>query len=191
VDPLTAHECGNQRYLAIPWLDACLGARLPEKPGDPLKPMPTEEAWHAELLATDALPAPQFKGDKAKAVWLPNETIAKSWRQYVTDTAVTDTTPPPAPAAPVVKGNEVTWTAEADLESGLAKFLIERDGKVIATVPEEGKNPFGRPIFQGLQYSDTPAAPLVEMRYTDTAAEAGKTHAYRIIAVNTAGLESK
>ena len=30
VDPLTAHECGNQRYLAIPWLDACLTARLPK-----------------------------------------------------------------------------------------------------------------------------------------------------------------
>ena len=30
VDPLTAHECGNQRYMAIAWLDACLAARLPE-----------------------------------------------------------------------------------------------------------------------------------------------------------------
>ena len=29
VDPLTAHECGNARYLAIPWLDACLSVRLP------------------------------------------------------------------------------------------------------------------------------------------------------------------
>lgn len=191
VDPLTAHECGNQRYLAIPWLDACLGARLPETPGDPLRPMPTDGAWHAELLATEALPAAEFKGDKAKSIWLPNEAVAKSWKQYVTDTAVTDTTPPPSPSAPLVKGNELTWTAEADLESGLAKFLIERDGKVIATVPETGSNPFGRPIFQGLQYSDTPAAPLVEMRFTDTAAEAGKSHVYRIIAVNTAGLESK
>ncbi len=191
VDPLTAHECGNQRYLAIPWLDACLSARLPEKSGDPLKPMPTDGAWQAELLATEALPAEQFKGDKTKSVWLPNESIAKSWKQYVTDTAVTDTTPPPAPSAPVVKGNELTWTAKADLESGLAKFLIERDGKVIATVPEEGKNPFGRPIFQGLQYSDTPAAPLVEMRFTDQTAEAGKTHAYRILSVNTVGLQSK
>nr|MCU0713624.1 hypothetical protein [Pirellula sp.] len=26
VDPITSHECGNQRYLAIPWLDACLAA---------------------------------------------------------------------------------------------------------------------------------------------------------------------
>ena len=33
-DPLTSHECGNQRYLAMPWLDACLTARLPAKSGD-------------------------------------------------------------------------------------------------------------------------------------------------------------
>ena len=191
VDPRSAHECGNQRYLAIPWLDACLSARLPQKSGDPLKPMPTEEAWLAELLANDALPAAEFKGNAERAVWLPNETIAKSWKQYVTDTSIADTTPPPAPSAPVVKGKELTWTAEADLESGLAHFLIERDGKVIATVPEKGKNPFGRPIFQGLQYSDTPIAPLVPMHFSDQTAEAGKTHSYRIISVNTVGLESK
>ncbi len=191
VDPLTAHECGNQRYLAIPWLDACLSARLPKRPGDPLRPMPTEGIWLADLLAIKALPAAQFKGDPAKAVWLPNEKVAKAWMQYVTDTKVADTTPPPAPAAPVVKGNELTWTAEADLESGLAHFLIERDGQVIATVPKDAKNPFGRPIFQGLQYSDTPAAPLVQMRFTDTTAQSGNQHSYRIIAVNTQGLKSK
>lgn len=190
VDPLTAHECGNQRYLAIPWLDACLAARLPEKPGDPLKAMPTDGIWLAGLLSTEALPASEFKGDAQQAVWLPNEAVAKQWMQYVTDTAVTDTTPPPAPSAPALKGNELTWTAEADLESGLAHFLIERDGQVIATVPEKGKNPFGRPVFQGLQYSDTPAAPLVEMRYTDAGSEVGKTHRYRVISVNTAGLKS-
>ena len=38
VDPLAAHECGNQRYMAIPWLDACLTARLPAKPGQPAQP---------------------------------------------------------------------------------------------------------------------------------------------------------
>lgn len=191
VDPLTAHECGNQRYLAIPWLDACLSARLPKQPGDPLRPMPTEGSWLADLLATKALPAAQFKGDPTKAVWLPNEKVAKAWMQYVTDTKVTDTTPPPAPTAPVVKGNELTWTAEADLESGLAHFLIERDGQVIATVPKDAKNPFGRPIFQGLQYSDTPAAPLVLMWFTDPTAQSGKKHSYRIIAVNTQGLKSE
>src|SRR4029077_3367447 len=44
-DPLSSHECGNQRYLAIPWLDACLAARLPAKAGAPLKPMPASKAW--------------------------------------------------------------------------------------------------------------------------------------------------
>ena len=191
VDPLTAHECGNQRYLAIPWREACLSARLPDKTGDPLNPMPTEGAWLATLLSTEAKPAASFTGDSARAVWLPNERIAKAWMNYVTDTDIADTTPPASPSEPDVNGSEITWTADADLESGIAHFVIERDGKVLATVPEKPKNPFGRPIFQGLQYSDTPAIPLMEMRYTDTTAEAGKTYQYRVITVNTASLESK
>jgi pimeloyl-ACP methyl ester carboxylesterase len=47
VDPLTSHECGNQRYLAIPWLDACLTARLPKSPGGPLNVIPAGDAWLA------------------------------------------------------------------------------------------------------------------------------------------------
>ena len=70
-------------------------------------------------------------------------------------------------------------------------FIIERDGKFLANVPEQGKNPFGRPIFQNLQYSDTPTQPLVPMKYTDAKAEAGKKYTYSIIAVNTTGLKSK
>src|SRR5262249_18005026 len=61
-----------------------------------------------------------------------------------------------------------------------------------AGVPEGGaKNPFGRPVFQGLQYSDTPTQPVVPLRFTDTTAGAGKKHTYRVIAVNTVGLKSK
>src|SRR5206468_556850 len=67
---------------------------------------------------------------------------------------------------------------------------IERDGKFLVQVPEQGKNPFGRPVFQDLQYSDTPTQPLVPMGYTDSKAAAGKTHSYRVIAVNTAGAKS-
>lgn len=191
VDPLTAHECGNQRYFAIPWLDACLAARLPENAGEPLRVMPTDGAWFAELHSNQASPASGFAGKPETAIWLPNESVARHWSRYVTDTDVEDTTPPPAPSKPVVKDNVLTWTSEADPESGLAHFLIERDGEIIATVPENGKNPFGRPIFQGLQYSDTPLAPLVEMRFADPAPEAGKAHTYRVISVNTAGLPSK
>lgn len=191
VDPLTSHECGNQRYLAIPWLDACLAARLPEKGGDELRSMPAGQAWLAPLLGTEAVPASAFAGDSKSAVWLPGESTAKAWMSYVKDTAVPDTTPPPAPGDLKVAGTELTWTAEADLESGIASFIIVRDGEPIAIVPEEGKNPFGRPIFQGLQYSDTPTQPMAEMRFTDPSPEPGKNHQYRVIAVNTAGLKSE
>jgi len=191
VDPLTSHECGNQRYMAIAWLDACLAVRLPKTAGAPLSLMPSEKAWIAPLLAQEAVPAAKFSGDPNKAGWLPNEAVAKDWMAYVKDTALPDTTPPPAPTNLRVTGNQLTWQAEADLESGLAGFIIERDGKEIAKLPEQPKNPFGRPIFQGLQYSDTPALPLVPMSYTDKTAEPGKTHTYRVIAVNTVGLKSK
>lgn len=191
VDPLTAHECGNQRYMAIAWLDACLAVRLPDKSGDPLKPMPTEGAWLAELLGSEAVPAGKFSGDPKLALWLPNEKVAKKWMQYVKDTEVKDSTPPPAPRNVRTEGNVLTWEADADLESGTAQFLIERDGEVVGAVPEQAKNPFGRPIFQGLQYSDTPAQPLARMTFTDTKAEPGKEHSYRVIQVNTAGLKSE
>ncbi len=191
VDPLTAHECGNQRYLALPWLDACLSARLPKDPGEALKPMPTDHAWLAPLLGLEAVPAASFTGTAQNAVWLPDATVAKAWMQYVKDTVIADTTPPPAPTDLRVAGKELTWQAQADLESGIAAFLIERDGQALATVPDNAKNPFGRSLFQGLQYSDTPTQPLVKMSFTDTKAEAGKTYRYRVIAVNTAGLKSE
>jgi hypothetical protein len=108
---------------------------------------------------------------------------------YIRDTKIPDRTPPPAPTDLKLKGNVLTWQAEADLESGLAHFIIQRDGKPIGTVPENPKNRFGRPIFQGLQYSDTPAAPLVPMRFIDKTAGNAK-YVYRVIAVNTAGLKS-
>ena len=190
VDPLTAHECGNARYLAIPWLDACLTVRLP-KQGYTLNAMPASEAWLAPLNQAKAVPAAKFDGDKTTSVWLPNETLAKAWMQYITDSAVPDTTPPPAPVNLAVQGNVLRWEATADVESGIAHFIIERDGKELATVTGTGKNPFGRPLFQNLQYSDTPVQPLAQMTYTDATATPGKEHRYRVITVNTVGLRSE
>lgn len=188
VDPLTSHEAGNQRYMAIPWLDACLTDRLPDRAGDPLRSMPADAAWLAPLLGDTAVPASDYSGDPAEAMWLPNEQVAQAWMHYVRDTKVPDTTPPPAPTNVQVDGGVVTWEAEADPESGIAYFVIERDGEEIATVPENPENRFGRPLFQGLQYSDTPLQPRAEMRFVDKAGADGR---YRVVAVNTAGLRSR
>ncbi|MGV3486836.1 MAG: hypothetical protein ACO1RT_20640 [Planctomycetaceae bacterium] len=190
IDPFSSHECGNQRYLAIPWFDTCLSLRLPEMNGQPLRDLPTEDDFLAEPTGSEAAPAKEFTGDPLQAAWLPNEIAAQAWMQYVKDTAVGDETPPPAPTQVRVSGNRLTWEAEPDLQSGLAGFVIERDGEALATLPEQAKNPFGRPIFQNLQYSDTPTQPLIPMQFTDSTAIDGSSHSYRVIAINTVGKKS-
>ena len=190
IDPLTAHECGNSRYMAIAWLDSCLTLRLPEQSGAKLKLMPKNDVYLASFLAKNAVPEAEFKGDKDKASWFHSREVAKVWEHFVEDTAIPDNTPPPAPTDLLVKGNQLTWKADADLESGIGHFIIERDGQFLAKV-EGPKNRYGRQLFQGLQYSDTPAFPLIQMKFTDNKQESGKTHSYKVISVNTVGLKSK
>jgi hypothetical protein len=107
--------------------------------------------------------------------------------------ATNDTTPPPAPfnvaSKATAEGIELTWDAYADFESGLRQFLIKKDGQVVGRIPENLKSPFGRPIFQGMSYGDTPTQPLAQMRFVDKGAKAGAK--YQVVAVNSAGLESK
>jgi pimeloyl-ACP methyl ester carboxylesterase len=197
-DPRTGHECGDSRYLAIPFLDACLAMRLPD-PGSSsqtLKPVDMSHAWLAPLLSKEAKPADQFKGDPNCAVWLPNEAVAKAWMDYVKTGAVSDNTPPPAPydvkAAPKEnEGTEITWTAEADFESGIRNFVISRDGQELASVPETPVGKFGRPLFQSMTYHDTPSQHMPEMRYVDASAKAGEKHTYAVITVNSVGLKSQ
>src|SRR5207245_4454537 len=61
IDPLTSHECGNQRYFAVPWLDACLSARLPKAAKEPLQGMPADRAWLAAVTGGEAVPAAKYQ----------------------------------------------------------------------------------------------------------------------------------
>jgi hypothetical protein len=191
-DPLSGHDCGDSRYLAIPFFDACLAMRLPEKTGEPLREMDTKPSWLAELMSRAAVPAAKMSGGAAKkAVWLPNEAVARAWMQYVKGGAVADTTPPPAPTRVQVKRLspsevEITWDAVADFESGLRAFVIERNRRVLAQVPETPIGKYGRPLFQTLSFHDTPEPPLPAMRNVDTT-----NGTYRVIAINGAGLKSE
>jgi hypothetical protein len=196
-DPRTGHECGDSRYLAIPFLDACLAARLPDKgsTSQTLKPMVTNKAWLAPLFGDEAKPAADYKGNANEAVWLPNEAVAKAWMEYVKTGATSDTTPPPAPfnvktSTKGDEGTEITWNAEADFESGIRNFIVLRDGRELAQVPEKPVGKFGRPLFQSMTYHDTPNQPMPEMRYVDASTRPGEKHTYSIIAVNSVGLKS-
>jgi hypothetical protein len=197
-DPVSGHDCGDSRYLAIPFFDACLAMRLPEKGAKDaaLKPVDPSLAWLAPFAGDMALPAAEYKNDPKEAVWLPSVAVAQAWMEYVKTGTVSDATPPPAPFNVRVstrkdQGNEVTWDAEADFESGIGGFVVLRDGRGVARLPERAPDwVFGRPLFQGLSFHDTPEAPFPRMSYLDSAAPVGVKHTYAIICLNSAGLPS-
>ncbi len=84
-DPLTAHECGDSRYVAIPFFDACLAMRLPDPRASKqtLKPVDISAAWLADEFGEVAVPAAEYHGDANHSVWLPNAAVAKAWMEYV------------------------------------------------------------------------------------------------------------
>lgn len=197
-DPLTSHQCGDSRYLAIPFFDACLAMRLPAQGGTSraLRPVDTGKGWLAPLLGEQAVTAKDFAGNANEAVWLPDASVAKAWSEYVTQGATSDTTPPPAPFALKAAASSpteviLTWDAEADFESGIGGFVILRDGMEIGKLPGKPVGKFGRPLFQVMSYHDTPEKPLPEMRFVDKAATRGTKHRYEVITVNSVGLKSK
>ncbi|HBJ35390.1 MAG TPA: hypothetical protein DDZ51_11695 [Planctomycetaceae bacterium] len=191
VEPNCSHQCGNSRYLAIPWFDACLAQRLPDQQGQPLKAMDESKAWLADLLSAETFAGADYSGDKKTSVWLPNERVARVYRQYVTDANVLDDTAPPSPSTVTLRGNELTWTATADFESGIQGFNILRDGKVVAKVPAEPRRGIGRNLFQVNSYHDTPAQPLVEKRYEIPSSEFSAGAMFSVQTINSVGLVSE
>lgn len=187
-DPRSAHDCGDSRYLAIPWFDACLKARL-----GPSGLLPVDLASGLWVGSNNwPVPALEFSGDLPSAGWIPTKVVAKAFVDYVVSGTVADLT---SPQAPTVKVHSKTpgkvalvWEADADFESGIRSFEIRKNGKRIATLPEKSVATFGRPLFQGLSYHDTPNPLLPKMEYTDANAVEGDQ--YEVISINGAGLRS-
>jgi hypothetical protein len=198
-DPRTGHETGDSRYLAIPFFDACLAMRLPARGSNNhnLNPVDMSKAWLAPFLGQTAMAASSYKGNPLEAVWLPNERVARIWIEYVNNGTVADGTPPPPPSNVRVTskssgGNEITWDAETDFESGIGGFFVMRDNRVLVRLPTMTPlGVYGRPLFQGLSYHDTPEGDPPEMRYIDVSAKPGEKHTYSILTVNGAGVPSE
>ena len=193
IDPKTSHQTGDSRYPAICFLDICLSKRLPDKPG-------TAELKKIESGVT--LPADQidraseqeladFVGD---GLWLPSQEYIDVWKKYTADCTFDDSTPPPPPANVQINRTtgELTWTSTADVESGLKEFVVLADGQEIARIQGE-KNPFGRSVFQGLRYSDTPvltANTESAMRFANPLFADRPNAIYAVQSVNTNNLTS-
>jgi len=199
-DPRTGHECGDARYLAIPYLDACMALRLPDKNSSDqkLKPINMDNAWFGSLTDSIAVPAKEYTGDLVNAVWLPNQKVARYWEEYVKTGEVSDDTPPPSPTNILISnqgelGTKITWDAEADFESGIRCFIILRNGKELAQVAKTPYGEYGRPLFQSMSYGDTPRPdmPKSKMIYVDNSSINGLNQKYAVLSVNGVGLKSE
>ncbi|MCR9199242.1 MAG: SGNH/GDSL hydrolase family protein [Planctomycetaceae bacterium] len=167
-DPRTSHECGDSRYLAIPFFDFWLSRRI-DNESNALKPVEKKHitAWN-RLLEPKRL-------------------------EFEETGEVGDTSPPPAPttakATRLASGQiRVTWSARADFESGIRGFVLSVDGKEIKRVPEHPEGRFGRALFQTMSYHDTPEAPLPAFEMDIDSPGAGRL---TIQTINSVGLISQ
>jgi pimeloyl-ACP methyl ester carboxylesterase len=186
------HDCAKLRLLVIPYLDAVIRLRLP--PTAPasgptqLRAVGTTDVWLGDLSTKKATAMAAFAGDPNAASWLPNEFVAGFWTQFVTTRTVKEQTLPTFVPANVLAKQEgstvrLTWSAEADLESGIQSFDIYRDDQKIGSY----KSAPG--YFQIGNYGDEPDPDQPVMTFVDAGPAAG-THAYRIATVNWSGLAS-
>ncbi|NLX12910.1 MAG: hypothetical protein GXY44_04545 [Phycisphaerales bacterium] len=193
-DPNTEHECGLSRLMAIPFLDECLRLRLPDRNGQPLKPITDRDGPLLEAVIADFGPAFIEMDDQLTAPnWFPSKAYKQLWREYLTTGIVLDQSPPPPPfnLTVEVEAGQVTltWDAHADLQSGLRGFIIYRDGREIARMPMKEVQGYQGYAFQGISYGDTPHPQLPPMSFCEQLPD-GSTFSYSVVAVNGSGLLS-
>ncbi|HVL13718.1 MAG TPA: ThuA domain-containing protein, partial [Gemmata sp.] len=188
VDPKSSHDCRNSRHLAIPFFDKTLAARLPAA-GVELRPLDAS-AWLGHPTTHEVL-GPRSRADNRKeyTVWLIDREFAEQWRQYSQTGEVRDSTEPPAPTAvraTVTDGGvAITWSATADLQSGLKQFVITRNRMVVATVGGEKTKANPEGFVQVWNYGDEPEPWRTRFEYLDPEGKPGDQ--YGVGAVNHAG----
>ena len=199
-DPKTNHECGNSRYLAIPYFDEVIRQRLPGlgSSGPPLKPA-MNGYWEGHDKTFEISHIGKHEAEPHGS-WLPSESVARIWQQFVRKGEVADETPPEtAPEIVLTSVGKKTeqdkraimirWEAVPDFESGIREFIVLRNGEEIGRVSHEKTPRFGIAQLQQLSYHDTPERPLPAMRLSTTI-EPGENR-FRVVTVNGAGLKSK
>lgn len=200
--PDSDHENGNSRLLAIRFFEAVFQRRLPApttaaSSAVELPRLDRQLGWLADPASGNIEPSAVFQGRLVERSWLVDEATARAWQQFVASGTISDTTPPPAPHDVRIRRAEngalLTWSAVADIDSGIREFRIYRDGQQIGTVGGERIerwNPEGH--FHAWNYSDQPLpeSGLPAMRLLDRAAPRQAGAEYRVTTVNQAGLES-
>ena len=186
------HNYSFVRYMAIPFFEAAMQQRMPEKAGAgfvAMRKMNKSKAWLGDTTTLNIYPEKKYPGEKLSASWLPDSLTAVKWREYIITGTLTDRTAPPAPYGLRLfrRHNmtvELSWKADADVESGISHFNIYKGGHWVARFPSSG-------VYQGFDINGDDAYPLSlpELR-TDISLPWNDAGKISISAVNHFGLES-
>lgn len=206
IDPHTEHEVGNTRYPDIRFLDLIMEKRLPQAGATELGLFPVGVVLPESSISDEEISLFQdnFKEevlDKSvlfnrrecltDGIWFPSEEYISHWRKYSLSSEWEDTTPPPAPYDVWIEDSgRLSWKCRADIESGLAGFILYKNGESIYKT-EAAPVVNAAPIFQGLMYSDTPDFSLPAMEYAIPNFDGQDGSLFEITSLNTKGLESE
>jgi hypothetical protein len=137
------HNYSYVRHMAIPFYEAVLKQRLPGENEEELKPLDSMQTWLGDTLTLDVFKESTYTGSKESLCLLPDSVAAAKWKEYVTTGNVADQSPPPAPYDLQIKwvnkdSVELSWKADADIESGIKNFNIFRNGTYVCRFPASG-----------------------------------------------------
>ena len=180
------HNLSYLRTMAIPFWEAALKQRLTGSGS--LKPLDKSQIWLGDTTTFEIYREEGFTADKHAMCRFPDRASAEAWREFATTNCVVDKTPPEAPyALQVIPQGEVlqlTWQAEADIESGIQCFNVYKDGQLAGRIPETG-------VFQSFDFNgdNTYPVPPPAMSFRLTGSSGAKMR-LGVEAVNRDGLHS-
>ncbi|MFT4019394.1 MAG: alpha/beta hydrolase [Agriterribacter sp.] len=191
--PYQNHNFSYVRYIAIPFFEAVMKQRLSVSAGPSytaMRNMDSTKAWLGDTVSYNIYKAAAYPGNKLSAAWLPDSITATKWREYVITGTVIDRTPPPAPYGVQIRRRhnvtiELTWKADADIESGISHFNIYKDNQLIGRFPNAG-------FYQQFNTNGDDAYPLqLPALRTDVTLLWNDTGKISVSTVNHFGLESE
>lgn len=191
--PYQSHNYSFVRYMAIPFFEAVLRQRLPVTAGGTytgMKGMDEKKAWLADTASGNIYKAAVYPGKRNAAAWLPDSLTAVKWREYIITGTIVDHTPPPAPYALAMRRRhnvtvELSWKADADVESGISHFNIYKGDQLVGRYPATGN-------YQNFDTNGDDAYPLtVPPLRTDIMFLVNDAATVSVTTVNQFGLESE
>jgi pimeloyl-ACP methyl ester carboxylesterase len=185
------HNFSYIRYMAIPFFESVMKQRMPEENTTDMRDIDRTQTWLGDTLSLNIYKESNYKGSKQDLCLFTDEITAKNWKEFVSTGTIVDKTPPPAPFNVKVKWNknnnvlEVTWEANADIESGTLRFDIFRNDSLVGRLPDTG-------AFQKFDTNGDNTLPVnvPEMKFRITGIENSKT-TIGIQAVNHFNLTSE